>query len=480
MKRTLLRSFGLVAWFFGAPTSHAFDCQRIQGREGGDRIRIVVYAEAYTEPMKDWFDKEVREGVADMFSLSPWREYKDHFVVYSVWTPSAWDYLGNNPSDSTYFHSTFDGKYSHLPYAGVTERVDADSSFRCKELSAQALKQSYSVVVVNLPSSMLVTGIYPGNATVLVSRYGLGGVMGHELGHAIAGLSDEYSGTGSGGTPFFDGNPVYRPVYNIAASTDPDKVPWKAWISDSTPLPTPATAEYDTTVGLFLGADYSTQDRYKPTQHCMMRGVSWMDALPALCVVCREAFTYRILSVFQEPTNPWNPRPRIALDSVWPPTGSNLESGRVLVRPFLADTLPLKVRWMFDRRAISVTGDNLDVAGLVGAGNLEAVIVGESPFIRTPRYLVHDTLRWTVRKASSVSQSGRFHDGIRRTGPAMFVVPIGATLPQWARSANGRRVPLRVVSRTADGWLVRGVSDFGEVLFLAPSVSMTESAGGMR
>ncbi|HOX51412.1 MAG TPA: M64 family metallopeptidase, partial [Fibrobacteria bacterium] len=456
-------------------TSRAFDCVRVQGREGGDRIRIVIYAEAYTEPMEEYFRTEVEEGVAELFSLSPWREYRDHFVIYRAWTPSRSDYLSQNPSDSTFFRSTFDGSYSRLPYSGIPGRIQADSSFGCSELSREALATSYSVIVVNLSTGMLVTGISPGNRTVLISRYGLGGVMGHELAHAFGGLSDEYSGNGAGGTSFIDGRPVNRPVYNIAASTDPELIPWKVWLDPSTPLPTPATPQYDTTIGLFLGADYSVIDRYKPSQHCMMRGVTWFDALPAMCVVCREALTYRILSI---PTSEsaWNPKPRIRLDTVHPAPGTLVSAGRILVVPIPVDTQPIQVRWMFRGQSVTAKDGRIEVADLQGGGTLEAVLEGRSPFIRNPSYLVSDTLRWTVNRSSSVVRNPTDRSPIRR-GASVFVVRTTDPQGHWARTAGGRRVPLRPVARVAEGWILEGGTGLGDVLFLEPSDVRGESAG---
>jgi hypothetical protein len=276
--------------------------------------------------------------------------------------------------------------------------------------------------------------------------------MGHELGHAIAGLSDEYSGTGEVGTLFFGGVPVEAPVYNIAATTEIDLIPWKVWISPSTPIPTPATEEYDTTIGLFVGADYSLKNRYKPSQQCMMRGVTWNNALPPMCVVCREAFTYKILSV-PTTSDPWDPRSRIRLDTVFPPPGSSVVSGRIRVVPIPVDTQPIAVRWSFNGRAISAIGNEMDVGQLGGDGMLEAVMAGESPFIRNPSYIVRDTLRWTVRKPSgAVARKGRM-DGIRRMGPRLFLIRGGSELPI-ARDFQGRERNLVVVAVVSEGRIV--------------------------
>src|SRR5260221_9894976 len=45
---------------------------------------------------------------------------------------------------------------------------------------------------------------------------------------------------------------------------------WKAWIPTNTPIPTPATAPYSDTVGLFQGAHYHPTNWYRPHEDCAM------------------------------------------------------------------------------------------------------------------------------------------------------------------------------------------------------------------
>lgn len=88
----------------------------------------------------------------------------------------------------------------------------------------------------------------------------------HELGHAFAGLDDEY-GEGVAISPF---NEDRSP--NLTAYTDRERIPWRHWIEASTPLPTPAPGSPGPdTVGLFEGGGHRSNGVYRPTFESFMR-----------------------------------------------------------------------------------------------------------------------------------------------------------------------------------------------------------------
>ena len=83
---------------------------------------------------------------------------------------------------------------------------------------------------------------------------------------------------------------------NITVFTDKDLIPWKHWILDSTPLPTPNTLTYKNTVGAFEGGyDYKCY-YYRPQEKCVLHGDLW-----DFCKVCREYFTLTLLDNWFDP-----------------------------------------------------------------------------------------------------------------------------------------------------------------------------------
>ncbi len=83
---------------------------------------------------------------------------------------------------------------------------------------------------------------------------------------------------------------------NVTVFIDKDLIPWKHWIYDSTPLPTPNNLFYKNVVGAFEGAyDYKCH-YYRPQEKCVLHGDLW-----DFCKVCREYFTITLLDNWLTP-----------------------------------------------------------------------------------------------------------------------------------------------------------------------------------
>jgi len=111
-----------------------------------------------------------------------------------------------------------------------------------------------------------------------------GYVFVHELGHAFAGLADEY----------YSSEVAYNDMYprgiepwekNITALLDTTNVKWGDLIEDGTPVPTPPDSIYEGLVGCFEGAGYSAKGLYRSSLDCRMFSKSLVD----FCPVCRRA-----------------------------------------------------------------------------------------------------------------------------------------------------------------------------------------------
>lgn len=89
----------------------------------------------------------------------------------------------------------------------------------------------------------------------------------HELGHAFAGLADEYT-QAPDTTPFYQFNSP-----NLTLKTDRSEIPWRHWIAADTPLPSPVNAltMEPNFVGLFEGGGYVSNGIYRPTFDSFMR-----------------------------------------------------------------------------------------------------------------------------------------------------------------------------------------------------------------
>ena len=471
-ERGLLRIVSGFALFLAVGTHAAFDCKLLAGKERADRIPLIFYAAGYTLSERALYEADVDEAIAEIRKASPFREYLGHFSFYRAWTPSLRSGVLDAPSDSV-FADVFlmegaprwnsDGFWKHY----------GDTAFTCAGRHQNFIMSNRGIFLLNSDAS---GGLTISHNWTVQSRHHWGTLI-HELGHVLAGLSDEYGGYPGrpSGTWLSDGS-TYGPVYNLTRSIQRDLIPWKVWIADTVPLPTPPDPQHYHDIGAFLGGDYQDTGVYHPTTDCRMLSSS----LDRFCPVCREAITHRILSY----TSGYFFN-RIALDTVIPiPSLSRWDStvvtgGKVVVRRIPGDTVPVSLRWRFNGGWLTGVRETLDIATLPGNGALEAILEGASPFIRNPDLVPRDTFYWSVHKSTATMPRSKPMDGIRRMGPGLFLVAQDVPVPQWARGANGKRVSLRVVARTADGWLVRGASDFGEALFLDLERDMTNSAGGL-
>ncbi|RZI97912.1 MAG: hypothetical protein EOP39_27455, partial [Rubrivivax sp.] len=92
----------------------------------------------------------------------------------------------------------------------------------------------------------------------------------HELGHAFAGLADEYLDAQQQGGSYTEG--VWP---NLTTKTDREHIPWKHWIEPDTAVPTLSTVVEGQTgaevVGLFEGGYYTSRSIYRPTFDSLMR-----------------------------------------------------------------------------------------------------------------------------------------------------------------------------------------------------------------
>lgn len=93
-------------------------------------------------------------------------------------------------------------------------------------------------------------------------------VAGHEMGHMIAGLADEYvvrTETYAGTEPS---------AVNLTINTDRATLKWREFVNPSTPIPTPTTFGGDPVhdAGLFEGGAYVSNGIYRPALNSRMNG----------------------------------------------------------------------------------------------------------------------------------------------------------------------------------------------------------------
>ncbi len=143
----------------------------------------------------------------------------------------------------------------------------------------------YLVVLINQPIPIgranTTLGSIPGSMLInggLLMNYPDSNTFGHEAGHFIGLLADEYDefpSTSDGHEP---------PYSNVTTRVRHDDIKWKRWLTADQPLPSPAVPTEG--IGLFEGAYYVKGGVYRPSWNSLMRSgnafdVSALDALDA-------------------------------------------------------------------------------------------------------------------------------------------------------------------------------------------------------
>jgi hypothetical protein len=122
----------------------------------------------------------------------------------------------------------------------------------------------------------------------------------HEFGHTMPQVPDEYTSSGE-----WSGGNCWESA-NTTAHAIKDSIPWRKWIADDTPLPTPYVGENLNKIGAFEGALTNYFGCHRPTARgCYMGagGFGWGYGQD-LCPPCRQrviCHLYRYVDVIENP-----------------------------------------------------------------------------------------------------------------------------------------------------------------------------------
>jgi len=227
------------------------------------RINLVFLSEGYTAADMPNFATHVNNARNYLFTREPWQQYRSYCNVFRIEIASNQSGTDNGNTSGpgglrdTYFQSGFNT-------ASVPQLLTLTGTGNSRAYTLlNTHVPEYDVVVV------LVNDTKYGGAGGAISTASVHssstGIVEHEVGHSFAGLVDEYD--------------IYYPDYtpgeaaNNTAQTTRALIRWNVWIDAATPVPTPETTAYDTTVGLFEGSMYRTTGWYRPHNNSLMRNL---------------------------------------------------------------------------------------------------------------------------------------------------------------------------------------------------------------
>lgn len=245
-------------------------------------VDLVFLSEGYSAGEKEKFILDAARMCENIMMVSPFSENRAKFNVLAVWAPSAesgTDIPGEHIYRNTRFNSTF--------YTFDVDRYLTTNDMRTIYDAVAAVPWDHLVLLVN--SERYGGGGFYNFLTVCTTGNSLTPeVIVHELGHAFAGLGDEY----------YTSEVAYENYYNLAIEPwEPNLTTlvdfsskWQSIIPDSIPVPTPRISRYATATGAFEGGGYLSEGIFSPMQDCRMKSISSDE----FCPVCKKAIRVAI------------------------------------------------------------------------------------------------------------------------------------------------------------------------------------------
>jgi hypothetical protein len=258
-----------------------------------NRVDMVFLGDGYTEEELLKYHDDVDSVFRHLFGESPLREYQPYFNVFRVDVVSR-------ESGSDHPPSVFRDTALDTAYDG--QGCLTGNGTKIFNAAMEAPAYDAIIVLVNDPQP---GGCHPNlSAVAIVSmdRYGDGpSTAAHEFGHAFGLLADEHDVAGT----FDPTSPP--PEVNVTTATNRNSIKWKAWIDDSTPIPTIADSEPSSArclsqpVGLYEGAKGFLFGIFRPTCTSKMRNIHhpWRE-------VSTEQLIKRMY-YFVRPIESWEP-----------------------------------------------------------------------------------------------------------------------------------------------------------------------------
>ena len=401
------------------------------------RFNVVILAEGYTTNQLSLFLWDATNAANNLVAQSPLSEYRSYFNFHAIFVPSAEagsDHPLAGTYKNTYFSSSFDSYGISQLITIPPNSFDGDSSHGQGKVNSQlsTLMPDYDIVVllVNDPefggSGSHDPDIAASSALITSVNLFAFEIIAHEAGHSIAGLADEYE------IPYAY-TPMERP--NATTVTNRSTIKWASWILGSTPVPTPESADFDSVVGAFQGAQYQTTGWYRPKLDCKMRTIGYGGSVP-FCEVCSEQL---VKSVYG------HVRP---LDS-FAPSATNLgiystQTVAFSVTPLQPATHNLAVQWFTNNTPVSgATNPAFSLAPKLlgnGAHSLKAVVSDPTSLVRNDATkLLQQTNTWNLTLSlndfalvsARYLNTNRFRFTVTGTAPSGFIIQASTNLANW-------------------------------------------------
>ena len=403
------------------------------------RFSMVVLGDGYTAAELGRFRAHVDKHLNVLWSIEPFRSYRNYINVYAVEVVSGESGITCDPEvrqkRTTPLRMQFGGGCTNPNARGIN--VDSDAA---RAYAARATPHFDQILVIAN------TDTYGGIGGSVATTSG-GNALGplitpHELGHSLGGLQDEYtySARGKAGGPYTGAEP--RSLHLTLLTEDEmrqQQRKWWRWLGQP--------SESGGTIGRFEGGGSRTTGIWRPSKHSMMISVGYY-----FDQVGRERMTQRIseqvsLIAASTPTeSPVGPRGVVWIDTAHPVYHE------------------LDVSWQVDGKPIATAANspflNLAPLNLSGGSSVSATVTDPTEFVRDPEIRAKALTAIRTWKIAELPATPRpielaFRDSTQTERPVggrdvLYVVPASSPdrLPDVAWRIDGKPVPNSANRRT--------------------------------
>lgn len=249
-----------------------------------DRFSLVILGDGYTAAELPKFREQVEEHMNVLWSIEPYKSYRNYFNVYTVELVSAesgvdCDRELTSPKRDTLLDMSFWGGCN----PASVERLLTVNNSKAKQYAALAPKVDQILAIGNSDTYGGAGGQYAtasgGNALSAL-------ITPHEIGHSLGGLQDEYdyytrgitTGDYTGGEP----NSKHHTLLTEDQMRE-QQVKWWRWLGEE--------SESGGKIGVYEGGQYYSTGIFRPSRHSQMKTLGYHYDQ-----VSREIMTERISS----------------------------------------------------------------------------------------------------------------------------------------------------------------------------------------
>ncbi|MBK7585082.1 MAG: hypothetical protein IPI67_33450 [Myxococcales bacterium] len=256
------------------------------GADAGPNVQVVVpgeactaytflvVAEAYTKTEETKFEGDAKSMLGVLENLPGFKENWKFISVYRKFFTSNESGL-SDAATQTVKDTAFRVEHAYDPndpdmHRSIWMRQDVPPETMAKLEAARTETKADVVLMIANTSEWAGTAMAQMRLGIFAANESVGRIAGHEIGHALWDLEDEYD--------YGTCNPdAYEPIGPNVALGSP--YPWEALMTKGVQLPT--TGEDPSTVGAYKGAMYCPENVYRPQFTCFMK-----EASVDFCKVC--------------------------------------------------------------------------------------------------------------------------------------------------------------------------------------------------